>query len=55
MIEVICTHDSTRFCAGAGFGTAQGAQDGEGGGQVLEGISLGAAARHIKQLAQQKH
>jgi len=53
--RVISTHDSTRFCIGAGFGTAQGAQDGEGGGQMLEGVSLGATASHVKQLAQQEH
>lgn len=49
------TDDAAGLGIGLCFGAAQRAQDGEGGGQVLEGVRFGPPAGGVEQLTQQQH
>ena len=44
------THNSAGFSVGGCLGTTQGPEDGEGGGHVLEGVSLRTSSGDVKQL-----
>ena len=47
--------NATRFAVVDGARRAQTAEDGEGGGQVLEGVRLRAAADDVEELAEDDH
>ena len=44
------THNSAGFSVGGCLGATQGPEDGEGGGHVLEGVSLRTSSGDVKQL-----
>lgn len=46
------TYDSAGLGVGGGLSAAERPEHREGGGEVLEGVRLGAAPRHVEQLPQ---